>query len=65
MLNEHGLFPFQMVISQDHLVKIEGLTQKGLVFSAILPSGNLTQPLKMTIEMVVFPIENGDFPELC
>ena len=30
-----------------------------------LPSGNLTQLLKMTIEIVEFPIKNGDFPQLC
>jgi hypothetical protein len=27
-----------------------------------IPSGNLTWLLKMTIEIVDLPIENGDFP---
>ena len=27
-----------------------------------LPSGNLTKLLKMAIEIVDLPIENGDFP---
>ena len=27
-----------------------------------LPSGNLTKLLKMAIEIVDFPIKNGDFP---
>ena len=30
-----------------------------------LPSGNLTQLLKMDIEIVSFPIKNGDVPQLC
>ena len=29
-----------------------------------LPSGNLTQPWKITIEIVDFPIKNSDFPQL-
>ena len=30
-----------------------------------LPSGNLTYPLNMAIDIVSFPIELGDFPKLC
>ena len=30
-----------------------------------IPSGNLTQLLKKTIEIVDLPIKNGDFPLLC
>ena len=29
----------------------------------LLPSGELTQLLKMAIEIVDFPIKNGDFPQ--
>ena len=29
------------------------------------PSGNLTWLLKMAIEIVSFPVKNGDFPQLC
>ena len=30
-----------------------------------LPFGNLTWLLKMTMFIVFFPIENGDFPQQC
>ena len=30
-----------------------------------VPSGKLTQLLKMAIEIASFPIENGEFPKLC
>ena len=30
-----------------------------------IPSGNLTQLLKMAIQFVDLPIKNGDFPQLC
>ena len=30
-----------------------------------VPSGNLTQLLNMAIEIVDFPMKNGDFPQLC
>ena len=30
-----------------------------------LPSGNLTELLKMTIEIVDFPTKNGDLSQLC
>ena len=32
------------------------------VFESPLPSGKLTWPMKMTIEIVSFPMKNGDFP---
>ena len=31
----------------------------------VMYSGKLTQLLKMAIEIVSFPIENGEFPKLC
>ena len=30
-----------------------------------IPSGELTQQLEMAIEIVDFPIKNGNFPLLC
>ena len=30
-----------------------------------IPSGKLTQLLKMAIEIVDLPIKDGDFPQLC
>ena len=33
-----------------------------MIESMVIPSGNLTLLLKMTIEIVDFPIKNGDFP---
>ena len=33
-----------------------------MIESMVIPSGNLTLLLKMAIEIVDFPIKNGDFP---
>jgi len=38
------------------------MMNKLMIESMVIPSGNLTLLLKMTIEIVDFPIKNGDFP---
>ena len=45
----------------------QGLASDVVDFPACswLPSGNLTSPWKMAIEIVDFPIKHVDFPQLC
>jgi hypothetical protein len=47
-----------------HLSLVQHLFKRVIAQESVpkLPSGNLTQLLKMAIEIVDYPLKNGDFP---